>query len=151
MATFTIYNYQFGKIEESMGQSLFPNDQTIIPASESLPKLFQRFSAKGNRLCSKRFHISIHTDEAKRCLTEADKTISEIAYRLGLEYPAHFTRMFKRMFGISPSEYKIRYESYVKADFSSFRLFNAKFLCVLDCILKDFFVYLQHKNKSPLV
>ena len=45
-------------------------------------------------------------DEAKRCLTEADKTISEIAYRLGFEYPAHFTRMFKRIVGISPSEYK---------------------------------------------
>ena len=45
--------------------------------------------------------------------------------------PYAFTRMFKRMVGISPSEYKIRYESYVKADFSSFRLFNAKFLCVL--------------------
>lgn len=38
MATFTIYNYQFGKIEYSMGQSLFPNEQTIIPASESFPK-----------------------------------------------------------------------------------------------------------------
>ena len=45
-------------------------------------------------------------NEAKHCLTETDKTISEIAYRLGFEYPAHFTRMFKRMVGISPSEYR---------------------------------------------
>ena len=47
-------------------------------------------------------------DEAKHCLTETDKTISEIAYSLGFEYPAHFTRMFKRMVGISPSDYKLK-------------------------------------------
>ena len=64
--------------------------------------------------------------------------------------PYAFTRMFKRIVGISPSEYKIRYESYVKADFSSFRLFNAKFLCVLDCILKDFLYICNVKTNPPL-
>ena len=46
-------------------------------------------------------------DEAKRRLTETDDTISEIAYRLGFEYPAHFTRMFKRATGMTPREYRL--------------------------------------------
>lgn len=32
-------------------------------------------------------------------------TITETAERLGFEYPQHFTRMFKKHFGITPSEY----------------------------------------------
>ena len=47
-------------------------------------------------------------DEVKRRLIETDDTISEIAYRLGFEYPAHFTRMFKRATGITPREYRLK-------------------------------------------
>ena len=44
--------------------------------------------------------------EAKRRLVETREDISEIAYRLGFEYPAHFTRMFKRLVGKTPKEYR---------------------------------------------
>ena len=47
-------------------------------------------------------------NEAKRYLIETDKDISEIAYRLGFEYPAHFTRMFKRAVGMAPREYRLK-------------------------------------------
>lgn len=53
----------------------------------------------------------IHTkliEQAKTELTLTDKTISEIAYALGFEYPPHFTRMFKRYEGCTPSEYRSR-------------------------------------------
>lgn len=46
-------------------------------------------------------------DEAKRRLVETREDISEIAYRLGFEYPAHFTRMFKRLVGKTPKEYRL--------------------------------------------
>lgn len=46
-------------------------------------------------------------EEAKRRLVETDDDISQIAYRLGFEYPAHFTRMFKRMTGVTPKEYRL--------------------------------------------
>ncbi len=35
----------------------------------------------------------------------AGKTISEVAYDIGLEYPQHLSRMFKKQTGITPSEY----------------------------------------------
>lgn len=47
-------------------------------------------------------------EEAKRRLIETSEDISEIAYRLGFEYPAHFSRMFKREVGLSPKEYRLK-------------------------------------------
>ncbi len=35
----------------------------------------------------------------------AGKTISEVAYDIGLEYPQHLSRMFKKQTGMTPSEY----------------------------------------------
>ena len=46
-------------------------------------------------------------EEAKRQLVETGADISEIAYRLGFEYPAHFTRMFKRLAGMTPKEFRL--------------------------------------------
>ena len=48
-------------------------------------------------------------EEAKRQLVETGDDISEIAYRLGFEYPAHFTRMFKRLAGMTPKEYRLNH------------------------------------------
>jgi len=36
----------------------------------------------------------------------ADISISEIAYKVGFKSPAHFSRMFKRVFNMSPSDYR---------------------------------------------
>lgn len=45
-------------------------------------------------------------DEAKHRLATTNADISEVAYSLGFDYPAHFTRMFKRMTGQSPTQYR---------------------------------------------
>lgn len=47
-------------------------------------------------------------DLAKQELLGSDLPVSEIALRLGFDYPQHFTRMFKKMTGIAPSEYRVR-------------------------------------------
>ena len=36
----------------------------------------------------------------------SDISVSEIAYRVGFKSPAHFSRMFKRVYGMSPCEYR---------------------------------------------
>ena len=43
--------------------------------------------------------------EAKNLLVEGDKSIAEIAYRLGFENPPYFSRLFKKETGMSPKEY----------------------------------------------
>lgn len=46
-------------------------------------------------------------DTAKLLLTQTDKSINEIAYKLGYQYPQYFSRSFKKMMGITPSEYRM--------------------------------------------
>ena len=43
---------------------------------------------------------------AKTMLAETGKSISEIAYNLGFNYPHHLTRLFKKYFNITPLEYR---------------------------------------------
>ena len=45
-------------------------------------------------------------DIAKTQLVSTNKTISEIAYRLGFQYSQHFTRLFKNEVGCTPNEYR---------------------------------------------
>lgn len=44
---------------------------------------------------------------AKQELLGTDLSVNEIAYKLGFEYPQHFTRMFKKVTGKSPTEYRL--------------------------------------------
>ncbi|KAA3625428.1 MAG: AraC family transcriptional regulator [Flavobacterium sp.] len=56
-------------------------------------------------------HLHLHLiDEAKNILLEPNKSISEVAYDLGFEYPPYFSRLFKKKEGISPSEYREKYK-----------------------------------------
>ena len=45
-------------------------------------------------------------EAAKDNLYLSDKSISQIAYELGFEYPQHFSRLFKSKVGVTPSEYR---------------------------------------------
>lgn len=52
--------------------------------------------------------ISLHlVSVAKERLVTTRDDISVIAYDLGFEYPAHFSRMFRRITGQSPTEYRL--------------------------------------------
>ncbi|MCM1491048.1 MAG: helix-turn-helix domain-containing protein [Muribaculum sp.] len=48
-------------------------------------------------------HIVAH---GKQLLAKTSEDISQIAYNLGFDYPAHFTRIFKRVTGKNPTQFR---------------------------------------------
>jgi AraC-like DNA-binding protein len=53
----------------------------------------------------------LRISKAKDLMREKIMTIGEITYAIGLENPYYFSRLFKRLEGISPSEYKRKLDS----------------------------------------
>ena len=54
-------------------------------------------------------HINQYVVEnARQQLLNSNKTVSQIAYALGFNYPHYFSRMFKRHTGYSPKEFRVR-------------------------------------------
>ena len=52
-------------------------------------------------------HIQQKTsDVAKERIFNTKKSVSEIAYELGFQYPQHFSRWFKKQTGMTPNEYR---------------------------------------------
>lgn len=45
-------------------------------------------------------------DCAKELILNPTKSISQVAYELGFQYPQHFTRLFKNIVGQTPNEYR---------------------------------------------
>lgn len=57
-------------------------------------------------------HIQNHVIElAKEYVMNPQFSISEISYKLGFQYPAHFSRVFKKIVGKTPNEYRIQISS----------------------------------------
>lgn len=52
-------------------------------------------------------HLAI-VNKVKDCLLGTDKTVSEIAYEVGFQYPHHLSRLFKKVTGLSPNEYRLQ-------------------------------------------
>jgi len=46
-------------------------------------------------------------DTAKEMVFDQNKSISQIAHKLGFKYPQHFIRLFKQQVGQSPNEYRM--------------------------------------------
>ena len=56
-------------------------------------------------------HLQLYLiNEAKNILLNPNKSIAEVAYELGFEYPPYFSRLFKKKEGISPTEYREKYK-----------------------------------------
>jgi AraC-like DNA-binding protein len=57
------------------------------------------------RVSPKRFLREARLERARTLLMESGARASEVATLVGLDSPAHFTREFKRRFGVTPSHY----------------------------------------------
>ena len=67
-----------------------------------LSDLLNRFTGKTTQ---EHIHLKL-VDTAKSLLWSTEKSISEIAYELGFDYPSHFTKVFKTKTGLTPQQYR---------------------------------------------
>lgn len=101
---------------ESLLDAYFASDR---PQSEGLPSV--KYFAEQLHLSANYFgdlikketgrtaqdHIQLKLiDIAKERIFDVRKSVSEIAYELGFKYPQHFTRLFKKLTGLTPKEYR---------------------------------------------
>ena len=54
------------------------------------------------------YHHRIRCQKAKDLLAQTDRTISEIGEAVGFVSSSHFSHIFRKTVGCSPSEYRIR-------------------------------------------
>jgi transcriptional regulator GlxA family with amidase domain len=56
----------------------------------------------------RQYLVRIRVEHAARMLLETDKTVSEVAHECGFYDHAHFSRSFRKMMQLSPSQYRCR-------------------------------------------
>lgn len=70
------------------------------------PNYFGDLVKKYSGRTAQEFIKSAIVDYAKLLLANNSYQVNEIAYKLGFKYPQHFSRLFKHIEGISPSQYR---------------------------------------------
>lgn len=70
------------------------------------PNYFGDLIKKETGISAMEFIQSKTIDIAKERILDPRKSVSEVAYELGFQYPQHFSRMFKKKVGVSPNQYR---------------------------------------------
>ena len=70
------------------------------------PKYVSRVFNRNSPLSYRAFKLQVKMDKAKALLTKTYKDVCEIAIELGYQNPESFMRIFKRMFQMTPTEYR---------------------------------------------
>lgn len=76
------------------------------------PNYLSQLFGKYNELGFSEYINTCKVNEAKRLLDDGNLKVYEVADRLGFESSFYFSKVFKRVEGISPSDYvngKVRY------------------------------------------
>ncbi len=91
-------------IEKNMGNAGYTVEEFSNDMAMSRANLFRKIRSITG-MSPNEFVKSIRLKEAARLLSEGELPIVEIAGRVGFNTPGHFTKSFKRMFGVLPSQY----------------------------------------------
>lgn len=104
-AALTAY-FASGKFNESG----MPNVNQLASQLHVSPRyLSDALKAASGKTALEHIHLYL-IDEAKNMLLEPGKTVAEVAYQLGFEYPQYFSRLFKNKVGVSPTSYRNKHQ-----------------------------------------
>jgi AraC-like DNA-binding protein len=70
------------------------------------PSYFGDLIKRETGITAQRYIQNKVIDLSKQYVLDPSLSVNQVAYRLGFQYPQHFTRMFKKMVGVTPSEYR---------------------------------------------
>lgn len=98
--------FESGQLQENGIPSI---EQIAYKMSVSQRYLSDTLKKETGKTTTEHLHLCL-IDEAKNILLKPNKSISEVAYDLGFEYPQYFSRLFKKKEGISPTEYRALYK-----------------------------------------
>ena len=70
------------------------------------PKYFSRIFKERTRVSFNAFRIGLRIDIAKQLIKKSGYSINQIAYTVGYQNPDSFMKMFKRITGFTPSEFR---------------------------------------------
>ena len=98
--------FESGKLHEKGIPSI---EQIANALSISQRYLSDTLKKETGKSTTEHLHLLL-IDEAKNILLQPNKTVAEVAYELGFEYPAYFSRLFKKKEGLSPTDYREKYK-----------------------------------------
>ena len=93
-------------IKRNYNKSIFLRDACRI--SYLSPKYFSRVFKEKTGKGFNEFKVEQRMEAAKQFLSKGGYSISQIAYAVGYQNPDSFMKMFKRVTGLTPSEYRQR-------------------------------------------
>ena len=91
-------------IESNYAENISVND--IASHTGLSPDYMSRQFRQFTGMTTVKYIRSYRFAKAVEMLKETDKPVSDIAFDVGIDDPSYFTREFKRILGINPSEYR---------------------------------------------
>ena len=92
-------------VEENLGNSDLSVETMAEALAMSRVHLYKRLTAVTD-LTPSEFIRQIRLRHAEQLLRKSQMTVAEVAYKVGFNNPRYFSKYFKEMYGMMPSEYK---------------------------------------------
>ena len=91
-------------IEEHLDDEMFNVETFSKLIGMSRVSLYKKLKSLTNHSVQE-FIFAIRLKRAAQLLKESGMTVTEIAYSVGFKDPSHFSKLFKKQFGVSPKSY----------------------------------------------
>ncbi len=99
-------NNAVGIIEKHIGEEDFNVDYLVNELDISRTLVYSKIKSYTGTSVNE-FIMTIRVKKAAAYIKETNLNLAEIAYKVGFKDPSHFTKAFKKQFGMAPSQFKL--------------------------------------------